>query len=116
MHFRLGETKGRGYCTHPELRKRWGRRMIKHKAHACLSVGRDYWEAAGQQLHLMLGKILLDSNKITRTQLEAGLSVQRAEGFSRRIGEIWIALGYVAPEDIQEALRAQQEILRIRAE
>jgi hypothetical protein len=64
----------------------------------------------------MLGKILLETKKITRTQLEAGLTVQRAEGFSRRIGEIWIALGYVVPEDIQEALQKQQEILRMKAE
>jgi hypothetical protein len=61
----------------------------------------------------MLGNILLDMRKLTRTQMESGLAVQQAEGFTRRIGEIWIALGYVTPEDIQEALRSQQEILRI---
>jgi hypothetical protein len=55
----------------------------------------------------MLGKILLDMHKITRTQLEAGLAVQKAEGFRRRIGEIWIALGYATREDVEEALRRQ---------
>lgn len=114
-HFEPSEQQGWGYCVHPDLRK-WGSRPIKRKAHACLSLGKDYWEAAGQNLHIMLGKILLESNKISRTQLETGLTVQRTEGFTRRIGEIWVALGYVVPEDIQEALRAQQERLRIASE
>lgn len=113
-YFEPAQQQGWGYCTHPALRKKWGARPIKRKAHACLSTGKDYWEAPGQQLHVMLGKILLDMHKITRTQLEAGLSVQQAEGFTRRIGEIWVALGYVTPEDIQEALERQQEILRLR--
>lgn len=107
--------QGWGRCTHPQLRRGLGAKPIKRKAHACLSTGKDYWEAAGQQLHLMLGKILLDTHKITRTQLDAGLSVQRAEGFTRRIGEIWVALGYVSPADIQEALKQQQEMLRLRS-
>jgi len=94
------------------VKKIWSSQLIKRKAHACLSLGRDYWEAAGQQLHLMLGKILLDMHKINRTQLEVGLSVQRAEGFTRRIGDIWIALGYVSQEDIQEALHRQQDLLQ----
>lgn len=113
-YFELAQQQGWGYCTHPQLRRKWGARPIKRKEHACLSTGKDYWEAIGQQLHVMLGKILLDMHKITRTQLEAGLSVQQAEGFTRRIGEIWVALGYVTPEDIQEALRRQQEILRLK--
>lgn len=112
-YFEPSERHGRGRCTHPEVRRAWSTRLIKRKAHACLSLGKDYWEAAGQQLHVMLGKILLEMNKLTRTQLESGLSVQRAEGFSRRIGEIWIALGYVTSDDIQEALTRQQEMLRI---
>ncbi len=89
--------------------------MIKRKAHACLSLGRDYWEAAGQKLHLMLGKILVEMNKLTRSQMEAGLAVQEAEGFTRRIGEIWVTLGYVTQEDVQEALEKQREILRLRS-
>ena len=113
-YFEPAQQQGWGYCTHPQLRRKWGARPIKRKEHACLSTGKDYWEAIGQQLHVMLGKILLDMHKITRTQLEAGLSVQQAEGFTRRIGEIWVALGYVTPEDIQEALRRQQEILRLK--
>jgi len=106
-HFQASQRQGWGLCTHPQVRKVWTSQLIKRKAHACLSLGRDYWEAAGQQLHLMLGKILVHMRKITRTQLEAGLAVQKAEGFTRRIGDIWIALGYVAPEDIQEALHRQ---------
>lgn len=105
--------QGWGRCTHPQLRKVWGSKPIKRKAHACLSLGKDYWEAADQQMHLMLGKVLLEMRKITRTQLDTGLSVQRAEGFTRRIGEIWIALGYVTQGDIDEALRRQQEMLRM---
>jgi hypothetical protein len=88
-------------------------RPIKRKAHPCLSLGKDFWKAAGQELHVTLGKVLLEMRKITRTQMESGLNVQRAEGFTRRIGEIWVALGYVTPEDIKEALRMQQERLRI---
>lgn len=114
-HFEPSERHGRGRCVHPEVREIWGARLIKRKGHACLSLGTDYWEAAGQKLHLMLGKILLDMDKITRTQLEAGLAVQDAEGYTRRIGEIWVALGYVDPEDIQQALETQEEILEIKA-
>ena len=110
-YFDPSEQQGWGHCTHPILRKKWALRPIKRKAHACLSLGKDYWEAAGQKLHIMLGKILVDMHKITRTQMEAGLNVQQTEGFNRRIGEIWIALGYVSPDDIQEALRVQQEQL-----
>ena len=105
--------QGWGHCTHPELRKRWGMRPIKRKAHPCLSLGKDFWKAAGQELHVTLGKVLLEMRKITRTQMEAGLNVQKAEGFTRRIGEIWVALGYVTPEDVKEALRVQQERLRM---
>jgi hypothetical protein len=112
-YFEPSEQQGWGHCTHPELRKRWGMHPIKRKAHACLSFGKDYWEAAGQQLHVMLGRILVDMHKISRSQMETGLNVQQAESFSRRIGEIWVALGYVTPEDIQEALRLQQEQLRL---
>ncbi len=112
-YFEPSEQQGWGHCTHPQLRKGWGSRPLKRKAHACLSLGKDYWEAAGQKLHVMLGKILLEKRKITRTQMETGLNVQRTEGFSRRIGEIWVALGYVTPDDVQEALRVQQEILRL---
>jgi hypothetical protein len=115
-YFEPSQQQGWGHCTHPNLRKRWVSRPIKRKAHACLSTGEDLWEAANQKLHVMLGKILLDTRKISRTQLESGLVVQKAEGFTRRIGEIWIALGYVTPEDIQEALRSQQEMLRISSE
>ena len=111
-HFEPSEQQGWGHCTHPALRKRWVARPIKRKAHACLSLGKDYWEAAGQQLHVMLGKILVDMRKISRAQMQTGLNVQQAEGFTRRIGEIWIALGYVTPDDIQDALRVQQEQLR----
>lgn len=107
------QQQGWGYCTHPELRKRWGMRPIKRKAHSCLSLGKDYWEAAGQELHVTLGKVLLEMRKITRQQMETGLNVQQTEGFTRRIGEIWVALGYVTPEDIKEALRMQQERSRI---
>ena len=115
-YFELSQQQGWGHCTHPKLRKRWASRAIKRKAHACLSTGEDLWEAAGQKLHVMLGKILLDTRKISRTQLESGLAVQQAEGFTRRIGEIWTALGYVSPEDVQVALRSQQEMLRIAGE
>lgn len=111
-YFDPSEQQGWGHCTHPDLRKKWVTRPIKRKAHACLSLGRDYWEAAGQKLHIMLGKILLEMHKISRSQMETGLNVQQAEGFTRRIGEIWIALGYVAQGDVQEALRVQQEMLR----
>lgn len=114
-HFEPSQKQGRGRCLHPEVRTRWGDRLIKRKAHACLSMGEDFWEAVGQKLHIMLGKILVDTNKITRTQLEAGLSVQQAEGFRRRIGEIWIALGYVSPGEIQEALQTQKEMLRVNS-
>jgi hypothetical protein len=111
-YFDASEQQGWGHCTHPNLRKKWVSRPIKRKAHACLSLGMDYWEAAGQKLHVMLGKILVDMHKISRSQMETGLGVQQAEGFSRRIGEIWTALGYVTPDDVQEALRVQQEQLR----
>ncbi len=77
-----------------------------------MSLGKDHWEAAGQKMHVMLGKILVEMRKISRAQMETGLTVQEAEGFTRRIGEIWIALGYVTPDDIQAALRLQQEQLR----
>jgi hypothetical protein len=107
VHFRAGHRQGWGMCMHPAVRQVWPNQMIKRKSHACLSLGRDYWEAANEQIHRMLGKILLDMHKITRTQLEAGLAVQKAEGFRRRIGEIWIALGYATREDVQEALRRQ---------
>ncbi|MGC8874942.1 MAG: hypothetical protein ACP5SI_10930 [Chloroflexia bacterium] len=109
VHFRAGHRQGWGMCTHPAVRQVWPNQLIKRKAHACLSLGKDYWEAANEQLHLMLGKILLDMHKITRTQLETGLAVQKAEGFRRRIGEIWVALGYATPEDVEEALRRQGE-------
>jgi hypothetical protein len=111
-YFDPSEQQGWGHCTHPELRKRWVAHPIKRKAHACLSMGRDYWEAIGQKLHVMLGRILFDLHKISRSQMETGLNVQQVEGFTRRIGEIWIALGYVTPDDVQEALRRQQEMLR----
>lgn len=111
-YFEPSEQQGWGHCTQPELRKRWGLHPIKRKAHACLSLGKDYWEAAGQQMHVMLGKILVDMRKISRSQMETGLNVQQAEGFTRRIGEIWVALGYVTLDDVQEALRLQQEQLR----
>lgn len=111
-YFDPSEQQGWGYCTHPELRKKWGTRPIKRKAHACLSTAKDFWEASGQKLHIMLGKILLDMHKITRAQMETGLNVQQAEGFTRRIGEIWVALGYVSLDDVQEALHVQQEMLR----
>ena len=111
-YFDPSEQQGWGHCTHPDLRKRWVARPIKRKAHACLSTGKDYWEATGQKLHVMLGKILFDMHKISRSQMETGLNVQHAEGFTRRIGEIWIALGYVTPDDVQEALHVQQERLR----
>ncbi|MBN1483600.1 MAG: hypothetical protein JXA37_02665 [Chloroflexia bacterium] len=113
-HYEPSQRQGRGRCVHPEVRRIWGDRLIKHKAHACLSLGQDYWEAEGQKLHMMLGKVLLDMEKITRTQMEAGLAVQEAEGFKRRIGEVWVALGYVTLEDIQQALQTQREILRIQ--
>ncbi len=112
-YFEPSQQQGWGHCTHPRLRKRWATRPIKRKAHACLSTGQDFWEAAGQKLHMMLGKILLEKRKISRTQLESGLTVQQAEGFTRRIGEIWIALGYVTPQDIQEALQSQEELMRM---
>ena len=112
-HYEPSLRQGRGRCLHPEVRVLWRDRLIKRKAHACLSLGYDFWEAAGQELHIMLGKILLDSNTISRSQLEAGLAVQRAEGFNRRIGEIWIALGYVDTQEIQTALRTQDDMLQI---
>lgn len=113
VYFEPSSQQGWGCCTHPQLRKLWRSKPIKRKAHACLSLGKDYWEAADQQLHLTLGRILLEMRKITRTQMDTGLAVQRAEGFTRRIGEVWIALGYVTESDVQEALRRQQEMMHL---
>lgn len=52
-----------------------------------------------------MGELLLERGKITRKQLEEALQAQRDKG--GLIGEILVALGYAAEEDIAQALTAQ---------
>jgi len=53
-----------------------------------------------------LGEILLDEGLLTRAQLELGLS----QGTGGRLGDTFIALGFVTPEQIARALAKQFEL------
>jgi len=53
-----------------------------------------------------LGEILLDEGLLTRAQLELGLS----QGAGGRLGDTFIALGFVTPEQIARALAKQFEL------
>ena len=73
-----------GACRNPERL----RSLLEHQP-----------AAASQRL----GDVLLAGGRITRTQLDEAISIQR-EKPKVRIGEILIALGYIALDDIQNAL------------
>ena len=57
---------------------------------------------------LLLGQLLVESEKLTRAQLVAGLKHQKIE--NTLIGESLVELGYISPADVEEALERQIEM------
>jgi len=55
-----------------------------------------------------IGDILVSQGKITRSQLERAMKVQRVKP-ERRIGSILVELGYASREDIEDVLKKQIE-------
>lgn len=55
-----------------------------------------------------VGEILVGTGKLTRAQLEAALIRQSEDHPDRKLGEILVEEGRVAPTDIQRALETQQ--------
>ena len=57
-----------------------------------------------------LGQILVQSGHMTEDQLSVALAQQRS-GDPRRVGEILVAHGAVHPEEVLDALQAQNEVV-----
>ncbi|MFM2090820.1 MAG: hypothetical protein RLZZ127_1309 [Planctomycetota bacterium] len=55
-----------------------------------------------------VGEILVGTGKLTRAQLEAALIRQGEDQPDRKLGEILVEDGRVAPQDVQRALETQQ--------
>lgn len=60
--------------------------------------------ARATKLPRPLGVLLLERELVTREQLSAGLVVQRAGQSGRLLGEILVAQGVLAPQDIVDVL------------
>ncbi len=54
-----------------------------------------------------IGQILVRLEKITSEQLQEGLEVQKTKFPDKKIGEIFIALGYITQADLTEAVALQ---------
>ena len=55
-----------------------------------------------------LGESLVQDGKLDRDSLRQAIKVQERLGKARPLGEVLVELGYVAPEDVEEALKNQR--------
>jgi len=60
------------------------------------------------QGHGRLGESLVREGKLDRESLREALKVQERMGKARPLGEVLVELGYVAPEDVEDALKKQR--------
>jgi len=58
----------------------------------------------------LLGAILLERGKVRPEMLDHALRVQRASPTAIRLGEVLLKLGYIAEQDLLEALQAQRSM------
>jgi type IV pilus assembly protein PilB len=70
------------------------------------------WERLFERLYperSRLGELLVKEHKLDREALQEALKIQRKTGNERPLGETLVALGYVKPEDVEEALAKQRQ-------
>jgi len=65
----------------------------------------------GKKYSLKLGEILLNSDKITKYHLEEGIEKQRRH--KRKIGEIFVMMGLLTPEELNLFLIFQKALSEI---
>ncbi|MFQ5796898.1 MAG: GspE/PulE family protein, partial [Candidatus Bipolaricaulia bacterium] len=61
-----------------------------------------------------LGDILIDIGKLSETELNEALAIQKIGEAERRLGEILIEEGFIAEEDLGQALHLQTRYEYIR--
>ena len=65
----------------------------------------------------LLGRLALHYKLLTRDQLVESLQQQEREGHTRKIGDLWLANGWITPQRFEQLLRAQREYAeRMRAQ
>jgi twitching motility protein PilT len=63
----------------------------------------------GKAENSLLGRLALHYKLLTRDQLVESLQQQEREGHRRRIGDIWIANGWMTQQRFEQLLKAQRE-------